>query len=133
MKLAVAYTVFALLSTIANIVAQDLTTHLYRGPFDLLASMIVGTGVGLVLKYVLDKRYIFNFQAHSIVHDGQTFTLYTLMGVVTTAIFWAFEFGFDHLFATKAMRYTGAILGLSLGYLAKYRLDKRYVFRVEQP
>jgi hypothetical protein len=29
------------------------------------------------------------------------------------------------------MRYLGGILGLIIGYLMKYRLDKRYVFRAE--
>ena len=49
--------------------------------------------------------------------------------LATTVIFWGFEFGFDHLFATKEMRYLGGILGLAIGYLSKYFLDKRYVFR----
>jgi hypothetical protein len=29
------------------------------------------------------------------------------------------------------MRYLGGIIGLAIGYLTKYRLDKRYVFRTE--
>ena len=32
------------------------------------------------------------------------------------------------LFRTEAMRYVGAVIGLSIGYVAKYRLDKRFVF-----
>jgi hypothetical protein len=50
------------------------------------------------------------------------------MGVVTTAVFWGFEFGFHHIFQTKEMRYLGGIIGLVGGYLIKYHLDKRYVF-----
>ncbi|HMU91334.1 MAG TPA: GtrA family protein, partial [Pseudomonadales bacterium] len=34
-------------------------------------------------------------------------------------------------FATKEMRYLGGIIGLAIGYLAKYHLDKRYVFRTQ--
>jgi hypothetical protein len=48
--------------------------------------------------------------------------------VVTTAIFWGFEFGFDRLFQSKDMRYLGGLIGLAIGYWTKYRLDKRYVF-----
>jgi putative flippase GtrA len=92
--------------------------------------MIVGTGVGLVVKYVLDKRYIFRFRARDAAHDGKTFFLYTVMGLATTAIFWGFELGFDYLFATKQMRYMGGVLGLAIGYLVKYNLDKHYVFRM---
>jgi hypothetical protein len=53
------------------------------------------------------------------------------MGLATTFIFWGFEFGFQHLFETKEMRYLGGIIGLAIGYLTKYQLDKRYVFRAE--
>ncbi len=74
---------------------------------------------------------IFRFHARNATHDGQTFALYTLMGVATTLVFWAFEFGFDHLFETKGMRYLGGVLGLAIGYVTKYHLDKRYVFRAE--
>ncbi len=129
MKLAVTYAILAFIATAANIAAQDLVIRGYRGAFDILLSVAIGTGVGLVVKYILDKRYIFRFRSRNAVHDGQTFALYTLMGLVTTVVFWGFEFGFHHLFETKEMRYLGAIIGLSIGYLAKYHLDKRYVFR----
>lgn len=131
MKLALIYAILASIATAANIGAQDLALRLYSGHFSLIASVIIGTGVGLVLKYILDKRYIFSFQSKNIVHDGQTFVLYTAMGLATTVIFWGFEFGFHFLFETKEMRYLGGIIGLAIGYVAKYHLDKRYVFRTE--
>lgn len=128
LTLATLYTVFAIIATGANIGAQDVSIRLYTGKFDTLISVAVGTGIGLVVKYVLDKRYIFRFRARNAIHDGQTFALYTLMGLATTVIFWGFEFGFHQLFGTKEMRYLGGIIGLTIGYLAKYHLDKRYVF-----
>ena len=130
MKLAITYAILALIATAANIGSQDLVVRGYSGAFNVLLSMAVGTGVGLVVKYILDKRYIFRFRAVNAVHDGQTFILYTLMGLATTVIFWGFEFGFQHLFETKEMRYLGGVIGLAIGYLAKYHLDKRYVFRM---
>jgi putative flippase GtrA len=105
--------------------------RVYSGTFDIVGSVVVGTGVGLVIKYILDKHYIFRFRARSIAHDSQTFALYAVMGVATTVVFWGFEFGFHHIFETKAMRYVGGVLGLGIGYLTKYQLDKRYVFRTE--
>ncbi len=128
-KLAIKYAIFALIATAANIGAQDLAIRAYSGAFDILASVIVGTGAGLVVKYVLDKRYIFRFRARSVAHDTRTFALYTVMGLATTVVFWGFEFGFHHLFETREMRYLGGIIGLAIGYLTKYPLDKRYVFR----
>jgi putative flippase GtrA len=130
-KLAINYAIFAQIATAANIGAQDLVIRTYSGTFDILASVVVGTGVGLVVKYILDKRYIFRFRARSVTHDTQTFALYTVMGLVTTVIFWGFEFGFQYIFETKEMRYLGGIIGLAIGYLTKYQLDKRYVFRTD--
>jgi putative flippase GtrA len=128
-KLASTYALLALIATIINIGMQDLSIRVYDGMFSVLISMIVGTGAGLVVKYILDKRYIFRFRARDAAHDSKTFVLYTLMGLATTCIFWGFEFGFEHMFATKEMRYAGGVIGLVIGYVAKYKLDKRYVFR----
>ena len=133
MRLAITYGILAFVATAANIGAQDLLLRVYSGPHDILVSVFVGTAVGLALKYVLDKRFIFRFQARSLVHDGRTFALYALMGVLTTAIFWGFEFGFHHLFESKEMRYLGGVIGLACGYFAKYRLDKRFVFGAVNP
>lgn len=130
-KLAINYAIFALIATAANISAQDLLIRAYSGEFSVIASVTLGTGVGLVVKYILDMRYIFRFQARSVGHDTRIFALYTVMGMATTMIFWGFEFGFHHVFETKEMRYLGGVLGLAIGYLAKYHLDKRYVFRAE--
>jgi hypothetical protein len=55
------------------------------------------------------------------------------MGIATTAIFWGFEFGFNHAFQSKEMRYLGGLIGLAIGYWTKYHLDKRYVFRHGAP
>ncbi|MFS2112672.1 GtrA family protein [Herbaspirillum frisingense] len=127
--LAIRYAIFALIATAANILSQDFVVRIYHGPLDIIASVAVGTGVGLVIKYVLDKRYIFGFRARSVGHDTQVFFLYTLMGLLTTVIFWGVELGFEYIFETREMRYLGGIIGLAIGYLMKYRLDRRYVFR----
>jgi len=85
------------------------------------------------VKYLLDKAFIFRFTARDKLHDVQTFGLYTVMGIATTAIFWGFEFGFNHAFRSKEMRYLGGLIGLAIGYWTKYHLDKRYVFRGGAP
>jgi len=129
MNLALKYTIFAVLATLANIGSQDLAVRVYEGPYSITLSVFIGTGIGLVVKYLLDKRYIFAFQTRDLAHDTRTFMLYSLMGVVTTVVFWGFEFGFQWAFDDKAMRYLGGVIGLAIGYWVKYQLDKRYVFR----
>nr|WP_321454641.1 GtrA family protein [uncultured Cohaesibacter sp.] len=129
MKTVTLYVLFAALSIVANLAAQAITFRCYSGQFSLVISMATGTLVGLVLKYILDKKFIFNFKSRSLIHDGGKFILYTIMGLLTTLLFWAVEFGFVYLFENESMKYVGATLGLVIGYTVKYNLDKRYVFQ----
>ena len=122
------YSGFAILAMAANIGAQDVAIRLYDRAYAVTLSVMVGTAIGLLVKYLLDKRYIFRYQVRGLSHDTQTFLLYSLMGVITTLVFWSFEFAFHYLFEIKAMRYLGGIIGLAIGYMAKYQLDKRFVF-----
>ncbi|MEM7669469.1 MAG: GtrA family protein, partial [Pseudomonadota bacterium] len=50
--------------------------------------------------------------------------------VLTTVIFWGTEVAFYWHFGSEEMRELGAVLGLTVGYLIKYQLDRRYVFEV---
>ncbi|MGX5668984.1 GtrA family protein [Rhizobium daejeonense] len=128
MTLAFTYALFAVIATAVNIGTQDILMRIYSGPYALGLSVLAGTAIGLVVKYVLDKRYIFRFRTRNAAHDGQTFVLYTVMGIATTIIFWAFEFGFHHVFETATMRYVGGVIGLAIGYVTKFYLDKKFVF-----
>ncbi len=131
--LAARYAAFAAVATGANVAAQWATFTLYHGPFSLALAIAVGTGIGLVFKYILDKNWVF-FDVESGFHaHGRKFALYTLMGLATTAIFWGTETVFHLVFTNPAMTYVGAVLGLAVGYYTKYRLDRRFVFRSAVP
>lgn len=122
------YTCFAVIATIANLGIQRLV--LAQGSNGVTFTLAVGAGtlVGLVIKYILDKRWIFyNFDTGVKAH-GQKFSLYTAMGLVTTAIFWGTETAFWLIWHTDFMRELGAVIGLSIGYIVKYHLDRRFVF-----
>src|SRR3981081_1200044 len=93
MRLAIVYTIIALIAAAANLGAQELAVRAWHGAFQIELSVFIGTGVGLVVKYVLDKIFIFRFRAASTLHDLQTFILYTGMGVVTTLLFWGTGLG----------------------------------------
>ena len=128
LTIALLYTLFASLSTVINIVSQMLSMGIYRGVYAVEISILVGTVTGLPLRYILEKRYIFNFKSTNKRHDGQLFLLYSFMGVFTTAIFWFTEYTFHLFFTDDLMRYVGGVVGLSIGFYVKYRLDKKYVF-----
>ncbi len=128
MTIALKYSLFAVLATVLNLSAQEVVVRTYDGAYTIYLAMAFGTLVGLVTKYLLDKKYIFQFITASHREDLGKFTLYGLTGIATTAIFWGFELGFDAFIGGKIARYMGAAIGLSIGYGVKYQLDKRYVF-----
>ncbi len=127
-RIAMLYAVFAVLATAVNVGSQALVIRSYTGAYAVPLSILVGTASGLPVKYVLEKRYIFSFEADSLAHDGRMFALYSFMGLFTTVLFWGVEWAFHVVFGTDAMRYLGGAIGLTLGYFIKYRLDKRFVF-----
>ena len=132
-RLALAYTAFAVIATIANLGAQRISLALYAGAGAVPVAILLGTGVGLVIKYLLDKRWIFNDARGGAAVHGRLLGLYTLMGVATTAIFWGMEYGFHLVWRTDAMRELGAVIGLGIGYVVKYQLDRRFVFIAPRP
>ena len=128
-ELVIRYALFAVLATVANLVTQRLIFAVIDHEIRFLSALVAGTGVGLVLKYVLDKKWIFFDAAQPLAAETRKFSLYTLTGVGTTLIFWGSEAAFWLIWQTQFMRETGAVLGLTIGYVIKYNLDRRYVFQ----
>ncbi len=128
MKIPFLYFSFAVASTLVNLLSQEMVTNIDALSSSIVPAMLFGTFTGLVTKFYLDKYFIFKYKTENIGHNSKVFFLYTSTGIATTAIFWGCEMGFDVIFKTKEMRYFGAVLGLSIGYLIKYQLDKKYVF-----
>ena len=123
------YSLFALISTIVNLGMQWITGQIYNGIYNLYAGIFFGTGSGLLTKYYLDKKYIFYYNVNSKIKDVQKIIIYAFTGIITTAIFWGFEIVFHYFFQPENSKYIGAVIGLSIGYVIKYFLDKRFVFR----
>jgi putative flippase GtrA len=122
------YALFAGIATGCNLGIQALADYSYKGELAVYASLFAGTLVGLVVKYLLDKNYIFYDRTKGLVRGGWQFVRYAVTGALTTAIFWGFELGAYHGFHDRAARYLGGALGLAIGYWLKYQLDKRIVF-----
>lgn len=129
-KLTMLYIVFAIIATVFNILAQKFFSYIYVGPLYIFVSMFFGTLIGLIVKYILDKKYIFKYKTKDVKHNGKIFLLYSVMGVFTTLVFWGFELSFYYLFVDKEMRYVGGVIGLMIGYICKFYLDKKFVFRI---
>ncbi|MEX3014764.1 GtrA family protein [Gymnodinialimonas hymeniacidonis] len=127
--LVIRYTAFAMVAVIVNLAVQRLV--LLGGESGVWFTLALGAGTlaGLVVKYVLDKRWIFFDRTAGAAAQGKQFGLYSLMGVATTVIFWAMETGFWLIWGTDLARELGAVIGLTIGYVTKYQLDRRFVFR----
>lgn len=126
--LIILYMSFCVIATCANLGAQRWVFSFGDSAWVFPSAIFIGTGVGLVIKYFLDKRWIFHDQAKGINAQGRQFFLYTVMGLLTTAIFWSFETAFWLIWQTDHMREVGAMTGLTIGYTTKYWLDRQYVF-----
>jgi len=127
-RIAALYSLFAVISVIINIGSQIVTISIYDGVYAIEISILVGTITGLPLRYLLEKRYIFDFTTRNLTHDGKLFLFYSSMSIITTLVFWATEYAFHLIFDSAILRYIGGILGLTFGFYMKYLLDKRYVF-----
>lgn len=122
------YTLFAVLATVANLLTQRLVLHWGDTGLVFVLALGIGTLVGLVIKYVLDKRWIFEDLTKGVQAQSRQFALYATMGLITTVIFWGTETTFWLIWGTDLMRELGAVIGLMIGYTAKYWLDRRFVF-----
>lgn len=122
------YILFSTIATILNLVVQRTVLTITLNQFKFLIAIVLGTLVGLIVKYILDKKWIFYYKTKAFTKDTRTFVKYTLVGLITTTIFWTFETTFWLFYRDDFMRELGAVIGLSIGYYIKYQIDKRYVF-----
>lgn len=128
-ELVIRYSTFAVVATLVNLASQRVVLNLLPGHYGFALAVLVGTAAGLIVKYVLDKKWIFFDRSSGAATHGRKFGLYTAMGIVTTAIFWGSETLFWLTWQTELMRELGAVIGLAIGYIVKYNLDRRFVFR----
>ena len=86
LKLPLLYATFALIATVANLLMQKTVFLFVEFAYTLFLAMFLGTLIGLVVKYVLDKKWIFRFTPDSKTEDLTTFLLYTGVGIFTTVL-----------------------------------------------
>ena len=122
------YILFCIISTLVNLLTQRIFLDFSIIEISYFFALVLGSITGLLTKYLLDKNYIFIHYDYSFRSNSKQFTAYTLNGVITTLIFWVTESLFLFIYATPLARELGAVIGLSIGYCIKYKLDKRYVF-----
>lgn len=128
----VRYALFAVAAIVINLLSQN-AVLLVLGKFwiGIYAAILVGNASGLLFKFIADKYWVFEDGEATLTGNSKKFALYAAFGVATTGIFWVFELLFHYLFGTVFMTNVGAVLGLCIGYVIKYNLDKRVTFRAK--
>jgi len=121
------YIIFCIIAIIVNLGTQRIIMELIFINNYFLA-LLIGTLFGLVIKFILDKKYIFAYSDTSIKNNSLKFSFYSFNGIITTFLFWGTDSIFYFMYKTNFAREFGALIGLSIGYFIKYRLDKKYVF-----
>lgn len=122
------YIIFCIFATLVNLYTQRLFLN-EAVPTSYFLALLTGTIAGLMAKYVLDKNFIFNDRDNSFENNSRKFSYYSINGIFTTFIFWGTESLFFYIYMTSFARELGAIIGLTIGYYIKYKLDKKYVFK----
>jgi putative flippase GtrA len=130
LTIAIRYTAFAAIATAINLAVQACVLAIVGGSFRLWVALALGTVSGIVPKYWLDKRWIFGDTSSGLSTHTRKLTVYTLLSVVTTFIFWGTEILFDWLGNGGPLHYLGGAIGLAIGYWCKYHLDRRITFRM---
>jgi putative flippase GtrA len=126
-KIIARYSIFAMIATILNIGTQRIIFNFGNSTNLFLLALVCGTLIGLISKYELDRRWVFeNMRMNK--SSKHQFIAYALTGFITTIIFWTIEVIFWLLWQTDLMRELGAISGLAIGYIIKYKIDYRFVF-----
>ena len=126
--LIVRYSTFSVIAMAINLAVQRVIFNFIGDWIALPIALLMGTTASLIVKYSLDKRWIFHDPDSTIRSHARKFSLYTLMGSFTTLIFWGTETIFWLIWQNDLMREAGALIGLVIGYVVKYQLDLRYVF-----
>lgn len=122
------YLISAVISVGANLLAQEAVVQAVP-PAPLMLSIIFGTGVGFLVKYVIDKTWTFRARYTDYATEARRMSLSAVFSVLTTIIFWTFEVLFFAIWGTAFAKYSGAVLGLAIGYFVKFLLDRKHVFK----
>jgi len=125
------YIVFAVIVSITNLSSQRLVLSFLTGNVGYFAALFIGTFIGVVLGYFLDKNWIFKDPVMPYGVIGKQFFWYAMTGAIHTPVFWLIESIFWFIWETDGMREVGAVLGLVIAYTLKYFILRRYVFKLD--
>jgi putative flippase GtrA len=94
-----------------------------------LIGSIVAVGITYVIKFFLDKYLVFKKTSLKIKETSQEFFKYFGFAILTTIENIGIQFIFTNIFSAPLE--LSVIVALSIGYVTKFFLDRKYVFTKE--
>ncbi len=94
-----------------------------------LIGSIVAVGITYIIKFFLDKYLVFKKTSLKIKETSQEFFKYFGFAILTTIENIGVQFIFTNVFNTPLE--VGFLIALSIGYITKFFLDRKYVFTKE--
>ncbi|MHA2267825.1 MAG: GtrA family protein [Promethearchaeota archaeon] len=100
-------------------------------PFDMpeLIGSIVAVGITYIIKFFLDKYIVFKKTGTKLKETSLEFIKYFGFAILTTIENIGLQFLLTNYFKTPLE--ISVIIALSIGYLTKFLLDRKFVFRFE--
>lgn len=97
-------------------------------PFNMteLIGSIIAVGITYVIKFFFDKFIVFQKKSTDIKETSQEFVKYFLFAILTTVENIGIQFIFTNFLGTPLE--ISFIVALSIGYITKFFLDRKYVF-----
>lgn len=119
------YVLFAGAAVGLNVLVQRLVFAVYHGPQTIVVAMVVGAGVALTAKYFLDRKWVLGVRHAA---DEEEIIKYAMAGATITLVFFAFQYTIWIFYQTDLARDIGIVLGMAVGYLIKFLIDRKFVF-----
>jgi len=103
--------------------------YLAQTPFNMteLVGSVVAVGITYIVKFILDKFIVFQKKSTEIKQTSKEFSLYFLFAIVTTIENIGIQFLLTNFLGSPLI--LSVIIALTIGYITKFILDKRYVFQ----
>ncbi len=95
----------------------------------VLIGSIVATGITYIIKFFLDKYLVFKKTSLKIKETSEEFSKYFGFAILTTIENIGIQFILTNVF--NAPLEVSVIIALSIGYVSKFFLDRKYVFTKE--
>ncbi|MHA1727123.1 MAG: GtrA family protein, partial [Promethearchaeota archaeon] len=102
--------------------------YLAQNPYNMteLIGSVIAVGITYIIKFFLDKLIVFEKKQFELKKTTGEFSLYFLFAIFTTIENIGIQFLMTNFIGTPMV--LSMIVALSIGYVTKFILDRKYVF-----